>query len=219
MGIVGRVFVSCCAAAFTLVVFSDPNADGAVPQPTPLSYRLLPDQKAVYAIDIEADLPDSKATLAGNLFVTVKSVDDAAGQQVTLVTSADLSPRSQPKPNSGSRGGPHASLAAPFGNQQYNAQRQIVIDDKGKVIKNDGQAQLPFLLGNIWAVAFEPLPAERKNSWDVESPVEFSSKHGRVWGLPPSMGYSETNMSGQEKSHYELGKPLSIDITISKNMN
>ena len=208
MGTISRVFVLGCALA--LIAFCNQNLLAATPQPSPLAYRLLPDQGAVYAINIEADLPDSKATLSGNLFLTVKSVDSDTGQ-ITLTTSANLSPHVQPKPTSG---GPRVPMPAPFGNQQYNAQRQIVIDDKGKVIKNEGEAQLPFLLGNIWSIAFEPLPAERKNSWDVDAPIQFSSKHGRMWGLP--LGYSETNMSGQEKSHYELGKSHSIDISISK---
>ena len=44
----------------------------------------------------------------------------------------------------------------------------MTLDDRGKVLKLDGENSLPLLLGDLALLVIEPLPEKREKTWQVD---------------------------------------------------
>lgn len=179
-----------------------------------MRYGFKAGQRCTYDVKIEADLPEAGETVTGHSFYTVKSVDAATGQ-ITLSNSGSLATRRQIKPSNRPRLRPPGP-PSPFASMSYGLAREVVIDAKGNVIKYSGDTQLPFLLGNLWQLVIEPLPADAKASWQIERPIEVFEKDGRFRSLPPFMPQRQVNRSARESVAYTLGQPAGGGVVMSK---
>ena len=155
-----------------------------------LSYRWQQDQDLIYKVEAVSELPDQTETLQGVIRYKLKAAGDPA--KVTYSGGLRKSVRNKPgsRPSSpaafgpfGSRfgGPPHAF--GPFGARQVNPFKgleqttsQITIDAQGTVLAMKGTSHLPWLLGQLSLLVFEPLPEEEQKSWKFDSSLTISEK-------------------------------------------
>ncbi len=141
-----------------------------------------------YQVNIVADLPDEVETLSGAITFKVKSPTTPA----RLTFSGGLTKTTQRKPGSTSNspglgpfgpgfGGPgrHSPLAQrsnPFKGLERTT-NDLVIDSRGNVSSLTGSSQLPYLLGNLSLLVFEPLHEGNEKNWIYDSGVTISEKN------------------------------------------
>jgi hypothetical protein len=180
-------------------------AEGATPQ---LRYAFEAGQNYVYDLSIQIDLPETQETLAGLSKYEVKSVDAATGQ-ITLTHSADLSRGTRLTAN-----GDGAAMRAmrgagmsPLAFANFNSPCQIVIDADGKIVRYERKSQLPYLLGNIWAMTIEPHPPAGQKSWQAKRDLEITEQETSSW-FPRPMMNKPINWSAKETIDYSTDDPV-----------
>jgi hypothetical protein len=153
----------------------------------PLRYRWASDSQLVYDVEITADTPDAIETLTGKIIYKVKSAEEP----FKVTYQGGLKKASQKKPGASSDqprgpfgnafgpppgfGNPFARNVNPFkGLEQTN--NEIVVSSKGNILAMEGSSQLPYLLGNLSLMVFEPLSDMEQPSWKVESGVSITEK-------------------------------------------
>ena len=183
-------------------------------------YQFKAGEHYIYEINIEATLPDGKETLSGQSEYTVKSVDATTGQ-MTLVNRATLATRKEAKPVARPMGPPMrrpGPFGGPFSGPSYGTPREVVIDPQGTAIKYNGDCQLPFLLGNLWQLLIDPLPAEGKQTWDLKRDIAITEAEDRFRWIGPMMSRdsSGARRPGHETTTYTLGPVAAGIVTIQK---
>ena len=198
-GLFRAVFAVCLVClAYQSTCFA--AADGG----TSLRYAFAAGQTYVYDLSIQVELPEATETLTGLSKYQVKSVDAATGQ-ITLTHSADLSRGFRV-----TKGGTGAALnglrmagASPFSFANVNSPGEIVIDSNGKIVRYERKSQLPYLLGNIWALTIEPLPPAGKNQWQTTRDMEITDQETSSW-FPRPMMNTPINWSAKETIDYSI---------------
>lgn len=192
-------FVLLVSAAFSPMATAADASAG-------LHYAFQPGQTYAYDLTIQVNYPDATETVTGLSKYEVKSVDSAPGQ-ITMTHSVDLS-RSIHVNNQGNR--PFAGAAAlrysagsPFAFANYNSPCQIVIDPKGKIIRYDRKSQLPYLLGNLWAVTLEPLPSAGQKQWQSKQDMEIVDEENSAW-MPRPFLNKTTSRTATETIDYTI---------------
>lgn len=154
----------------------------------PLRYRGQPDQVFAYSVTITAEMPETIETLTGQISYRIKSPGDP--MQVTysggLVKSEKNKPNRQPQggppfgPPFGPRfGGPPVPIGGPFGRSANpfkgleNTTNEIGLSARGQITTLQGSSQLPYLLGNLSLLIFEPLPEQDQTTWTVQGGVSI----------------------------------------------
>lgn len=157
-----------------------------------LRYRWPQDQEVVYQVEISADLPDQTETLKGAIRYKLK----AAGSPTKVTYSGGLKKSVKKKPGTNkpsSRPGAFGPFGpgfagppgprGPFARRQVNlfkgleqTKNEVTVDARGGVLAMTGSSQLPYLLGNLSLLVFEPLPEGNQRSWKFDSGVTISEK-------------------------------------------
>ena len=153
-----------------------------------LRYRWASGQKLAYEVEINADLPDKFETLTGAIQYQLK----AGGTPAKVTYSGGLTKATTKKPGAAPRSpgfgpfgagfGPAAGPPGPF-ERRVNpfkglerTTNDLVIDGRGSVSAMTGSSQLPYLLGNLSLLIFEPLPEGNEKNWKYDSGVTISEK-------------------------------------------
>ncbi len=159
-------------------------------QAEPLRYRWAADGQFVYDVEITADLPDAVETLTGKIVYQVKSTDSPS----KITYRGGLTKATKKKPNASSSGprgpfddvfGPPAGFGSPFdrpvnpfkGLEQTT--NEVIVSSTGSILAMEGSSQLPYLLGNLSLLVFEPLSETEQANWKVESGVSITEKNDR----------------------------------------
>lgn len=150
----------------------------------PLRYKLTKNQRFSYQVDVIADLPDKVETLSGIISFTATSTTDPLG----VAYRGGLKKSTKKKPGASSGGGgfdpfgglpvdPFARPRNPFKGLETTTNK-VSLTSAGKILAIEGSSQLPYLLGNLSLMAFEPLAGSEKGSWKVDSGVTISEGGG-----------------------------------------
>ncbi len=164
----------------------------------PLRYGFEQGQTFAYRVNIKADRDDHEDILSGIISYAVKS---ASNDEIQVTYRGGLSRNKKNKPNANAgRGRP---FGGPFG-PGFNIPRppspfdrpsmtgttqttnQITMTPTGEIRSLEGTSQLPYLIGNLSIMLFEPLPDEPQNQWTVNSGVTITNKRERSG--PPFFG-------------------------------
>jgi HEAT repeat protein len=182
----------------------------------PLHYAFQAGQTYVYDLTIQINLPDTQQTLAGLSKYQVKSVDASTGQ-ITLTHSADLAStwRSTGQTAGAGMRAMRMSMGSPFAFANFNSPCQIVIDPNGTIVRYERKSQLPYLLGNVWALAIEPLPSAGQNTWQAKREVEIAEQDTHAW-FPRPMANNPTNWSATETIDYSIADPAAETPAIAR---
>ncbi len=150
-----------------------------------LRYSSKPQQQFAYKVDISADRGDATESLQGVVTFTVKS---ASAETVTIGYYGGLTKTSKAKPGTSSgdpsrgprrgpggppgRGGP-SIFSNPFAGLTQVG-NELVTTPRGEVQSLTGSSQLPYLLGNLSVMFFEPLPEAAEKQWTVSNGVSIT---------------------------------------------
>ncbi|NQT15908.1 MAG: hypothetical protein HQ582_24340 [Planctomycetes bacterium] len=161
---------------------------------TPLRYAWQEGQVFAYEVEITADRDTYVDTMEGVITYTAKSGSDG---QLKIDYSGGLSQKKVKKPgqSSGSRSPrfgppPFPSMVPPgfFGGPAFrgigSTSNTITLSSQGVILALEGDSQLPYLLGNLSLLVFEPLPERPQPSWTVTHGVSITSGKGRRSGPP-----------------------------------
>jgi hypothetical protein len=165
-----------------------------------LHYGFETGRPYVYELRIVAELPNSREVCSGHSFYHVKAVDAQTGQ-MTLVNTGSASLRRETRTNRPPLAGPPRGPRAADGSR-HSGSREFTIDRLGNVVRFQGEsktpmafggeAQLPYLLGEFWQLALEPLSPQGESSWQVERQVVISVQ-GDDFPVPTPFRSREVN--------------------------
>ncbi len=137
--------------------------------PVLLRYGFAPGQTNAYSLQIEAQGEAGREAIAGTFVVISRAV---ATNLIGLTWRGQLRPNFKPgmAPMMGYRPGYTMPLSSyMYGPQSEN--RELVMDERGEVIRQAGDMALPIPLGQLMTSLVQPLPAEATTGWETEKDV------------------------------------------------
>ncbi|MEZ6040794.1 MAG: SHD1 domain-containing protein [Planctomycetaceae bacterium] len=193
-----------------------------------LRYQIKPDQVVAYKVTITAATPASTDTMQG--VISFKGLQ-TQGETLTLQYSGGLKKTS--RSNSGGsgsfgagRGGFGDFPRSPFDQPDFRGLVQstntIVMSDLGTVKNLRGDSQLPYLLGNLCLIPFEPLPDDDSKEWQEENGLTITSASRSNSRFGPRFGpFAENNVEekktgGGETVAYRIESENEGKVTITK---
>jgi hypothetical protein len=189
-------------------------------EPVLLRYGWKAGERFAYQMEIVADKGDETETLKGTPTFVVESVDKD-GAKVVL-RNKDLGSTTQAKtqgrPPFGIRppGPPRIPRIGPPGASFQG--HELTLDDRGRVVNERGDSQLPFVLGNLSALVFEPLPEKAEAAWKRTESTGISIKAG---GWPPLSPFREDvekeRLNAEETTAFTIESVTADAVTIKKD--
>ena len=167
----------------------------AAAQSATLRYDWQPAQSFAYKTTITVELPDKTETFQG---VTTYTVKAAEGDSRLVVYQGGLSKSTKAKERERARGfGPPGLRRpgrppGPFSRTNFrgteSTTNEITLSPLGSVTRLKGDSQLPYLLGNVSLLPFEPLPDASRKQWTATSGTSITEKADRTDGRFPRFG-------------------------------
>ena len=204
----------------------------------PLRYGFEQGQTFAYRVNIQADRDDHEDILSGIISYDIKS---ASNDQIQVTYHGGLTRNKKNKPNANAgRGRP---FGGPFGpglniprppspfdrpsmTGTTQTTNQITMTPLGEIRSLEGTSQLPYLLGNLSIMLFEPLPAEPQNAWTVDSGVTISNKRERSGppffgprgfpGSPFDREDPERRTTGSDNTSYAIKQADGDNVVVQK---
>jgi hypothetical protein len=156
-----------------------------------------------YEVEITADRDDVTDTMKGVITYTVKGSE---GGQLRVTYQGGTTRKKQQKAGQSSAGarppfGPRFGRSSfgrgpggprgprgPFAGTSFKGltttTNEITLKSQGEIQSLTGDSQLPYLLGNLSIMVFEPLPEAYQTSWAVNSGVTITEENERRTGPP-----------------------------------
>jgi len=137
--------------------------------PVLLRYTLAPGRTNAYSLQIEAQGETGREAIAGTFVVSSRAV---ATNLIGLSWRGQLRPKSLGgmPPMMGYRPGSAMPLSA-FIYGPQNETRELVIDERGEIVRQAGDLALPIPLGQLMVSLVQPLPTEATAGWETEKDV------------------------------------------------
>jgi hypothetical protein len=177
---------------------SDDNSKAKTKKPAktaagaPLRYAFQEGQRYVYEIEITLDLGDDTRTINGHSTYTVKRADE---DEIVLEHDGRLI--SHGKTHAGrSRIDPRHRQALTSFPSSFGGSGELTVSTTGKVVKNTSKEQLPYLLGPIAMLIFEPLSADNLTEWEVSNNVAVEGKGSPKPATSPAARMRSPRMRG-----------------------
>ncbi len=181
--VVPVVFVALLAGA---ACWPASNASGAA-SPGKLRYHGKEGQTYAYDVTIKAETDDYTEELKGTVTFKYDSLD---GELLKVAFRGGLNKtrKSKPKPRSSRGFGPFGPgfpriprPPSPFARPTFTGtvttnSNQLTVTPRGRVVNMTGDSQLPYLLGNLSVMMFEPLPEEAQPDWTVNVGVAITEE-------------------------------------------
>ena len=196
-------------------------------------YDWQPNTSYMYEVTINAQLPDRKLTYKGMSTLRVREVSNG---QCTLVQSGALQKNEQMKPQARANtpglppGFPHhfshagRHMHGPPGRMVREPAHELTFDDRGTLLKMQGNNSLPLLLGDLATFMIEPLPEKRERAWRVENGLAVMEKKTTPTSRLPHRSRltptetSVTTRPGGELLTYRVKGVKNNKVTIAKQM-
>jgi hypothetical protein len=137
--------------------------------PVLLRYTFAPGLTNAYSVQIEAQGEAGREAITGTFVVSSRAVGT---NLIGLSLRGQLRPKSVGgmPPMMGYRPGASISLSA-YTYGYPSQEKELVIDDQGKLVRQAGDLTLPIPLGQLAASLLQRFPAEPTAGWDVEEDV------------------------------------------------
>ena len=222
-----QVISWCVVIALGTVMLMVSDLAAAEPASQPLRYGGKNGQTVAYEVEVNADHDDYVDVMKGVITYTIRqSGDDQlkleyhGGLHRTKKTKPGRAPQVPFGPRFRRPFGPGSLPRGPrslFGNATFTGlgsqTNDITLTPTGAVQTITGSSQLPYLLGNLSVLVFEPLPDDYRKSWSVGQGITISEKNERQFG-PPSFAHSPFSRQDQERQTAGLDK---ISFTIESD--
>ena len=199
---------------------------------SPLRYDWQVGQVFAYETKVVVDLPDVVETYQGTIRYTVDSVDQD-NRQVTYQGGLPKSTKTKARTTGRSRipfgpGFRPPMPRSPFSRSNFRGSEQatnhITLSSRGEVVGMKGDSHLPYLLGNVSLLPFEPLPETAQPQWQATTSASITEKDERQ-NTRPWMGpfdpfgrgqRDEAVQAASESSSYEITDTQGPIVTVSK---
>ncbi len=227
-------YLALCSA----VLFGASNASAQ------LSYNIPEGETVAYKVTIVFDSPAEKDTMTGvivyegqsasNDRITVKYSGGLSSRKQSKAQSRGPGGFRGPRGPGGFRGpggprgpsrfrGPGGPPGSPFANRggiSFDGLRQTTntlnVAPNGEVLSMRGESQLPYLLGNLSIIPFEPLPAGSEKSWESANGITVTEEEESSFPRPPFTNNTTTKTGGSEGSTYEVTKEDGDLVEVAK---
>jgi hypothetical protein len=222
-------------AAFSAFLVLGPTGRGQE-----LRYGGKNGQQFAYQIEVTVE---SGATSVKYQGVARYTIDGVAEDQLRLTYRGGLHETKVTKPEAGIApfgppgfGGPRRRLGPripsfpdPFSRPAFAGKTQttnrIVMSPRGAVLAMEGDSQLPYLLGNVSLMPFNPLPEPGQKEWVIDSGVSITEKaesSRRPFGpLGPfgALGQDDpmSVQAGRETTRYVIQKQEANQVVVRKS--
>jgi hypothetical protein len=207
--------------------------------PGKLRYKGQEGQTFAYDMKVTAETNDYIEEFKGVVSFKFNSVGEEQ-LNVTYQGGLNKTRKSKPKPQTGPRGfgprfgpfGPGFGPRPPFGpfsstpfKGTTTTTNVLTLTPRGRVQSMKGDSQLPYLLGNVSLLVFEPLPEEAEPSWTVnlgvsiteESEQEGPPFFGRFGPFGPfGQGQREERTAGSEVLTYNTERVDRATVVVNK---
>jgi hypothetical protein len=189
-------------------------------QSTPLRYDWQPEQNFAYRVKITVDTPTKTETYQGTIHYTVQAADDDS-RSVTY--QGGLKQATRWKESAGSRGPgprfgpPRIPVPSPFSRSSFRGIEQvtneITLAPSGEVKQLKGDSQLPYLLGNLSLLPFEPLPPPGQREWEVHSDASITEKEDNNRPFPRFGAFDPFGRGQQDEQVQSASESASYSVT------
>jgi hypothetical protein len=165
-----RSSLACSLSALAAAtLFAAQPLAGAEVTPVLLRYAFSPGQTNAYSVQIESQGEAGREAIAGTFVVSTRAV---GSNFICLTLRGQLRPNFQR--NMGSmpiyRPGASPSLSS-YTMGMPTQERELVIDQRGKIVRVAGDQALPIPLGLLTASLVQSFPAEATPGWENEEEV------------------------------------------------
>jgi hypothetical protein len=190
-----------------------------------LRYQLKQDQKISFEYNIQVDTSSDIISYTGMVNYHVLSVNNEIAK---VNFQGGLNETLKPNPNRAAdalRPFPPRLSVTSFPWQSLSVRpftkNQFSLTKSGEVLTLDGTSQLPFLLGNLSLVPFEPLPKENEKSWRSDSSISISnSRNESPFALRPfgpfGMQQVDRMQSASELSSFTISDTKDGVVVVGK---
>lgn len=171
--------------------------------PVSLRYTFAPGQTNVYNLQIEAQGEAGREAITGTLLVSARAVGT---NLIGLTLRGQLRPKSLGGMSS-MMGGYRPGAPMPLSAYTYGypgQDKEIVIDERGRIVRTSGDLALPIPLGQLAASLVQPFPAEATAGWEEEQEV-FVLDEPLLQGPAPAFLNSQGGWGGY--GGYSPGRP------------
>lgn len=154
-------------------------------EPT-LRYQPAANVPFAYEVEIVAESPSKITTLQGVIRYTATTM----GEQIALTYRGGLQESVKAKATEGSgarpfgapfgpgfRPGPPDFFSRPIFSGKMQTTNRITMTPQGNIVAMEGDSQLPYLLGNLSLMPFEPLPNGAEKTWSYDSSIAIETKN------------------------------------------
>ncbi|MCA9030209.1 MAG: HEAT repeat domain-containing protein, partial [Planctomycetaceae bacterium] len=179
-------------------------------EPVLLRVTHTSDSKFAYQIEIETDDETTVRKFSTMPVFAVTKIDDHSTELV--VTRFGLQQKSEFK-NTNTRG-----LIMPVAPSSSGGEIRLTVDQRGRLVKQRGQASLPFALGNIPNVCLEQWPQEAADAWmrTSETTVGVSSSTF-LRAIPYQSSGSGEHLNAEEQFDFKVVEANENSVTIRRD--
>ena len=239
-GLVRKGLWLVCSAVLVSSAGTSPTQAAGTAPAAPLRYQWKQGQVLAYEVQITADRSDVTDAMKGVITYTVEGLD---GEQGRITFRGGLQRTKTPKPGQDAgRGGPPfgprfgppgfpSFPRGPFDSNPFKGlstgTNQLVVTPQGNVQSMQGDSQLPYLLGNLSLIVFEPLPDKPEATWTISSGVtiteEGDQRSGPPFFRPPGIpggpfggGQPDKQTAGSEGTSFTIESDDGKRVTAAK---
>ncbi len=209
---------SLIAAVVVAMISSQQPATAQDLKSPELKYGWKPGQYYTYSVVIEADQGDYWDVYSGYPTYTVLSVDDEGIKlsfRGTLKESRKAKPGRRVRIFGGRRRTPFSPIDG-VGRRGKNRDTELTIDQHGNLVSIRGSSQLPFLLGNLSQLLFDPLPKAGATSATVTRDISIHLSDGRSRFSPRGRANTTKKLAAVETTTYTVTKVMPDFVSIRK---
>lgn len=200
LAVAGGLFAASCGS---------PEDAAESPEGAP-RYKLQPGRQYVYEVKVAADFPDFTDAFAGHSIFTVKAVDPGSGR-MTISHRGTLSGWRKDRHRQNVQA-PLVSLpGSPF-------PREVTIEPDGRIVRQQGESPLPYLLGDQALLVLDLLPAEDPATWESSRNVRYSSRNMLFPPAGPFVGVARLNGTARERIAYSSSKSADGRLVIQTRL-
>ncbi len=202
----------------------------AEPAEMPLRYDWQVGQTFAYNAKVVIELPDRTETYQGMIQYTVNSVE-RDNRRITYQGGLANSTRWKSEGRPSRRFPPFRPPGpprGPFSRSDFRGSEQttneITISSTGNIVSIKGDSHLPYLIGNVSLLPFEPLPDPMASQWEITTEAAVAEKDQRS-NLRPMFGpfdpfgrgmQDQTVQAATESRTYEITTSQGPLVTVAK---
>lgn len=187
-----------------------------------LNYTIQPETIVPYKVSIRAEQPSFTDTMDGMIAFTGKSITPDG---FSATYTGQLLRKQQSRSNGFRRGFSRPPMPNMFHGVAFGglsrASHDMTVGLKGNILKLSGQSQIPYLLGNLSILPFEPLPKGTKKHWKVGNGVSIKEEEDTPFFGSPFRRQTVIKTGASEEASFKIksddGELISIEKTYSLN--